>query len=54
MATRAGADPELEAMTTIAGALDKIADDDKMVARVLRTVSTLSILVRSQGMRPIG
>ncbi len=36
MVSKAGADPELEAMTTIAGALDKITDDDKMVARVLR------------------
>jgi hypothetical protein len=36
LATRAGADPELEAMTTIAGALDKITENDKMVARVLR------------------
>jgi hypothetical protein len=36
LATKAGADPELEAMTTIAGALDKISEDDKMVARVLR------------------
>jgi hypothetical protein len=36
MATKPGADPELEAMTTVAGALDTIKDDDKMVARVLR------------------
>jgi hypothetical protein len=36
MATKPGGDPELEAMTTVAGALDKIKADDKMVARVLR------------------
>jgi len=36
MATKPGADPELEAMTTVAGALDSIKADDKMVARVLR------------------
>jgi hypothetical protein len=36
MASKPGADPELEAITAIAGALDKIRADDKMVARVLR------------------
>lgn len=36
MATKPGVDPELEAMTTVAGALDKIKADDKMVGRVLR------------------
>lgn len=36
MATKPGGDPELEAMTTVAGALDRIKDDDRMVGRVLR------------------
>jgi hypothetical protein len=36
MVTKPGGDPELEAMTTVAGALEKIKADDKMVARVLR------------------
>lgn len=36
MTTKPGGDPEIEAMTAVAGALDKIKADDKMVARVLR------------------
>jgi hypothetical protein len=35
-AGKSGVDPELEAITAVAGALDKIKSDDRMVARVLR------------------